>query len=203
MKLAYSPASPFARKVRIAALELGVAGRITLEPTVVLPTERHDDFQQHGNPLGKVPALTLDDGRVLFDSLVICEYLDAIAGGGRLLPAQGNARFDAMTRHALASGMTDALVLVRYEDVLRPQALRWQAWREGQLRKVTAGLDWFEHHVDTLGRGIDLPQMALGCCLGYADFRFPDLGWRDAHPRLANWYALVVTRPSFTETAPG
>ena len=99
--------------------------------------------------------------------------------------------------------MTDALVLVRYEDVLRPEALRWPTWREGQMRKVTAGLDWFEHHADTLGRSLDLPQIALGCFLGYADFRFPDLGWRETHPRLANWYSLIVTRPSFTETAPG
>lgn len=202
MKLAYSPISPFARKVRIAAIELGLADRITLEPMHLLPNERHDDYQQRVNPLGKIPVLTLDDGRVLYDSLVICEYLDVIAGGGRLLPAHGNARFDALTQHALANGMADALVLLRYENVLRPEALRWQDWCDGQLRKVHAGLAWFEQHADTLNHGIDLPQIALGCLLGYADFRFPQLGWQQAHPRLAAWYARIATRASFVDTAP-
>lgn len=202
MKLASGPVSPFVRKVRIAALELGLAGRITLEPVHVMPNERNDAYQREGNPLGKIPALTLDDGRVLFDSLVICEYLDAIAGGGRLLPPPGNARFDALTRHALASGMTDALVLVRYENALRPAPLRWQDWTDGQMRKVAAGLAWFEQHADTLQQGLDLPQIALGCLLGYADFRFPELGWRAAHPRIDGWYQRVAARPSFVETAP-
>lgn len=202
MKLAYGPISPFVRKVRVAAIELGLAGRITLDPVHVMPNERNDAYQQAGNPLAKIPALTLDDGRVLYDSLVICEYLDAIAGGGRLLPAQGNARFDALTRHALASGMTDALVLVRYEDVLRPADKRWADWRDGQMRKVDAGLAWFEQHTDALGRQVDLAQIALGCCLGYADFRFPELGWAARHPRLAHWYAGIAARPSFADTAP-
>jgi glutathione S-transferase len=203
MRLLASPASPFARKARVAAIELGLAGRVAVETVRVLPTERCDDYQRDANPLGKVPSLVLDDGRVLYDSLVICEYFDAIAGGNRLLPASGNTRFDTLTRHALASGMTDAIVLVRYEDVLRPEAMRSAQWRDGQLRKVQAGLDWFEAHPASLHGSLDLAQIALACFLGYADFRYPDLGWREARPQLAAWYDLgILPRPSFRETMP-
>lgn len=203
MRLLASPASPFARKVQIAAIELGLAERLAIETVRLLPTDACADYQRDANPLGKVPSLVLDGGRVLYDSLVICEYLDTIAGGNRLLPAHGNARFDMLTRHALANGMTDAIVLVRYEDALRPEEKRWAQWRDGQLRKVQAGLDWFEAHAATLHGSLDLAQIALGCFLGYADFRYPDIGWRNERPQLTAWYDLgILQRASFRETSP-
>lgn len=201
MQLWSSSLSPFARKCRIVAHEVGLADRMTLVAQAVSPVSPDADFMRQGNPLGKLPALRTDDGRVLYDSHVICDYLLALAGDTALVPA-GPARWDVLTRQALASGMTDAIILVRYETALRPESLRWPEWLAGQRRKFDEGLDLFEREADLLEKPLDLAQIALACCLGYTDVRFPDLGWRTQAPGVAAWHAQVEQRPSFVACAP-
>jgi glutathione S-transferase len=201
MKLYNSPLSPFARKCRIVALELGLADSLELVAQSVSPVTPDAKYLQNANPLGKIPALLLDDGRALYDSHVICEYLCALAGDTRLVPA-GDARWDVLTRQALASGMTDAIILVRYETALRPEALRWADWSAGQTRKFEEGLAQFEATADRLDGPLDLAQIALACALAYTDARFPDLGWRARAPAVARWHAEIERRPHFVATAP-
>jgi glutathione S-transferase len=201
MKLWYAPASPFARKVRVAALELGLADRIELVEVVVSPAKPNADLARE-NPLIKVPALKTDDGALLYDSRVIGEYLDALAGGGRLFPATGAARWNALTRQALGDGIMDAGILRRYELALRPAELRWHDWLQGQQTKVDHALDAADAQAKGWTDAIDIGHIAIACALGWLDFRFPDAGWRDKRPSLAAWLARVVKRPAFAQTAP-
>ena len=201
MKLWHSPPSPFARKVRACAIELGLAGKIEMIETRVAPNKPNLELAREA-PLIKVPVLATDDGTILYDSRVICEYLDALAGGGRLFPAAGAARWDALRRQALGDGIIDAGVLRRYELALRPEALRWDEWLTGQLAKVEHGLDAAEREAGGWGDAFDIGHVTLACALGWLDFRFPDSGWRDARPQLGAWFARVVARPSLAKTAP-
>jgi glutathione S-transferase len=201
MKLLYAPQSPFARKVRAAAIELGLDDRITLEYAEVVPGRPNRAYGTAINPLRKIPALVTDEGQVIFDSTVICEYLDRLAGGGRLIP-EGAARWRVLTNHALAQGMCEAVILVRYESALRPEAHRWPAWLDEQWDKIWSGLAWFEAHADQLAGPVDLSQLALGCLLGYVDFRYPDTGWPARAPKVAAWYDTLSRRPSFARTRP-
>ena len=139
MKLHWSPRSPFVRKVMIVAHELDLTGRIETVRTVVAMVRPNPDLLSD-NPLSKIPTLVLDDGRVLIDSLVICEYLDALAGGGRLFPAQGDARWDALARHALANGLLDILILWRNERD-KPEARRTPEWLAAFSLKTEGALD--------------------------------------------------------------
>ena len=142
-----------------------------------------------------------DEGAVIFDSRVICEYLNAL-GDGHLLPAAGKARFTVLTDQALADGLMDAAVLVRYESVARPENLRWADWIGGQMEKVTSALSDFERRAATGERGIDLSTIALGCALAYLDFRYADFNWREHHPSLARWYEQFAARESMMSTRP-
>jgi len=206
MKLSYSSASPFVRKVRAAAIELGLEGRIEHVPTAVVPGRKNETYASQVNPIRKVPALQLEDGQVIVDSTTICEYLDALAGGGRLIPADGPARWRVLSQHAIAQGMIDALLLARYETALRPEALRWQTWRDDQWDKAITGLGWFETRAPDIlpaaPTAIDLSHIALACVLGYLDFRFGDYAWRAQFPLLAQWSRAVSTRRSLSETVP-
>ncbi|MDP4024086.1 glutathione S-transferase [Methylobacterium sp. NEAU 140] len=199
MKLLYSPASPYARKVLALAHERGLTGRITVATAATAPTGAAPDVTPH-NPLGKVPALLLDDGTVLYDSRVICEYLDGLGDGPGLFP-QGPARWDALTRQALGDGLLDAALLTRYERVLRPEAQRWAAWDAGQVAKITAALDRIEALVPAMP-ALDIGAVAIACALGYLDFRFPELAWREGRPASAAWYAAFSARPAMAATAP-
>jgi glutathione S-transferase len=205
MKLYYSPLSPFVRKARVAAFELGLADQIELVPITVAPGRPNADYAKDTNPLRKIPALIRDDGSVLYDSGVICEYLDAQAGGGRLLP-DGEARWTVLRDHALATGLCDAAVLIRYETWLRPEEYRWDGWTEDQWDKVNNGLTWFEGNPDDCGDAgattLNLAQITLGCLLGYLDLRFGDRNWRGDCPGLSAWYERVSQRASFKETVP-
>lgn len=201
MKLHHSTTSPFVRKVMVSALELGLADRIETVPAKVSPVVRTSPVIAD-NPLGKVPTLITDDGAVLYDSRVIAEYLDALAGGGRLFPAPGPARWQALTDQALADGMNDAAVLARYETNLRPLALMWPEWRDGQQDKVAKALDRLEQSAAGFGDRVDIGTIAAGCALGYLDFRFTDLAWRAARPQLAAWFATFAARPSMAATVP-
>ena len=199
MQLYSSPASPFARKVRVSAHELGLDARLQLINITLSPVNPHAGLRTH-NPLGKIPALVTDSGETLYDSPVICEYLDALAGGGRLIPTAAAARWTALRRQALADGLTDATVLVRYEQAVRPAALRWQDWIEGQFLKVRTALDALEQ--EDLEGPFDIGAVSLACALGYLDFRFAEERWRETRPRLAAWYDAVSQRPSLLATRP-
>jgi glutathione S-transferase len=202
MKLWHSTPSPFARKVRAAAIELGLAERIELAELALLPTRPNQELARR-NPLIKVPALEAEDGSVLYDSRVICEYLDALAGGGRLFPASGAARWQALRRQALGDGIMDAGILRRYELALRPEALRWADWLAGQQAKVDHGLDAAGREARGWGDAFDIGHITIACALGWLDFRFPDAGWRATRPQLAGWFTRVSARPSLAQTGPG
>lgn len=201
MKLTFSPSSPFARKVRIAAIELGLIDRIEFVPASVSPTKLDEQYSTAVNPLRKLPALILDDGSVIVDSLTIAEYLDELAGGNRLIPT-GAERWQRRSEHAIIQGMLDAMLLCRYEKLLRPEALRWQAWYDDQWDRAWHGFRLFENRPGTFTRPLDIVQIALVCALGYADFRFPDCGWRDHFPRLKDFHEAMSSRPSIRDTVP-
>ena len=200
MKLFYAATSPFVRKCLVVALEAGVRGRIELVPAAAHPVNRDRGLVAH-NPLGKVPTLIADDGCALYDSAVICEFLDVLGGGG-LLPATGPRRWAVLADQSLADGLMDAAVLVRYETAVRPETLRWNDWVTGQLDKVTSGLVDLEQRAADLAGRVDLGTIALACALGYLDFRFASLGWRDGYPRLAAWFEPFSRRESMVATRP-
>ncbi len=201
MKLYHSTTSPYVRKVMVAAIELGLADRIKTVPAKVSPVVRTAPVIAD-NPLGKLPTLIADDGAILFDSRVIAEHLDTLAGGGLLIPAGGSARWQALTEQALADGMLDAALLERYETTLRPSEKLWPAWRDGQHDKVEKALDRMEQSASGFEGRVDIGTIACACALSYLDFRFPDLGWRAPRPRLAAWFATFAARPSMAATVP-
>lgn len=199
MKLHFNPASPYVRKVRVLAMETDLMGDMELALVTLAPTTP-DANVNADNPIGKIPALVRDNGEALYDSRVICEYLDTLHDGPRMFPESGEARWTAIRRQALADGMLDAAVGTRYETFLRPEALRWQDWVDGQMDKVRRGLDVLE--TETLGDTVDIGTISIACALGYLDFRYPDEGWRDTRPALGAWYETFAARPSMTESAP-
>lgn len=197
MQLYFHPASPFVRKVRIAAHELGLSDRIELVSVTLTAVSPHDGLRSH-NPLGKIPALITDDGAALYDSRVICEYLDALPGGNRIFPEPGAARWTALRRQAVADGIMDAAVLTRYENAVRPKELHWRDWADGQLLKIRTALDTLEH--EDLAAAFDIGTIAIACALGYLDLRFASEDWRARRPRLAAWAVAVAKRPSLAAT---
>lgn len=202
MKLYFSPASPYVRKVMVVAHEKGVVDRIELLGSAANPVNR-DKTIVASNPSGKVPTMLLDDGSAIYDSRVICAYVDAQAASPVLVPTEGNERFSVMTLEALADSILDAALLARYEKIMRPEALYWADWHRGQMEKIDSGLDalettWLSHLQGPLSMG----SIAAACTLGYLDFRFPDKDWRSAHPGLAAWFKTVSERPSMQATMP-
>src|SRR6202165_4805794 len=201
MKLTFSPASPFARKVRIAAIELGLIDRIEFVPTTVVPGQPNDEYSNL-YPLKKLPALILDNGDVIVDSYAIVEYLDELAGGGMLIPASGPTRWRVKSDHSLLQGMLDAMLLCRYEKMVRPQGLQWQAWSDEPWNWASTRMARFETQPDVLSRPLDIVQIGLVCVLGYADFRFADCGWRKAYPKLDAFHQKMLERPSVKISVP-
>lgn len=202
MKLRYSPTSPYVRKVMVVALETGVAERIERIPTMVAPTKPNEEVARE-NPLVKVPALTTDDGMVLYDSPVICEYLDTLHQGPKLFPASGKARWLALRQQALGDGILDAAILGRYE-ILRPKEYQWQDWIDAQLRKVRGALAALEIETEAgeLGGQLGIGQITIACALGYLDFRYAAEEWRGKHRRLAAWFDDFSKRKSIELTRP-
>jgi glutathione S-transferase len=200
VKLRYSPTSPYVRKVIVVALETGLDSKIERVATSVAPTKPNEDVQKD-NPLMKVPALALDNGEALFDSPVICEYLDSQHGGAKLFPPSGPARWTALRRQALGDGILDAAILTRYESI-RPDQFKWPDWMTGQMAKVRAALAALDSEADKLGGTVDIGTITVGCALGYLDFRYADLGWRKLAPKLAKWYEGFAARPSMQATVP-
>jgi glutathione S-transferase len=190
-----SPASPFGRKVRIAAAILGLAERIEV---VAADTNDPDDSLRRQNPLGKIPALILEDGQAIFDSRVILEYLDGLADGG-LVPRDPAARFKVLTLQALADGIMDAAVLQVYELRFREPAMRSAQWLDHQAGKVARALAALEARPPEASAR-HAGAIALACALGYLDLRFGGL-WRAAHPGLAGWLAAFSAGvPAFEAT---
>jgi glutathione S-transferase len=201
MKLIFSQSSPFVRKVRIAAIELGLIDKIEFAPTTVAPGQANDDYSRI-TPLKKLPALILDNGDVILDSYVIVEYLDELAGGGKLIPASGATRWKVKSDHSLLQGMLDSMLLCRYEKAVRPQGLQWQAWSDDHWNRAWQGMARFDKQADLLSQPLDIVQIALVCVLGYADFRFADCGWRKAYPNLDAFHEKMLTRPSVKISLP-
>lgn len=200
MKLYWSSRSPFVRKVMIFAHECGVVGRFECERTLVAMNKPNIALLPV-NPTGKIPTLLLDDGSALYDSTVICEYLDSLHDGRKLFPASGPARWTALRRHALGNNLTDNLMLWRNE-ILRPLAQQSQdmlAAFELKVRNAVAALDLEAAALSS--DAVDIGHVAIGCALGYIDFRFAGLGWRDGHAGIAKWHEQFAQRPSMTQTA--
>jgi glutathione S-transferase len=200
MKLFYSATSPFVRKCLVVAHELGIVSRIELVPAAPHPVTR-DASVVAQNPLGKIPTLVTADGAALYDSRVVCEYLDAV-GGGRLFPRDGRARWDAQAHQSLGDGIMDAAILIRYETFARPEPLRWPEWIAGQTEKVTASLAGIERQAAQFGARVDIGTITLGCALGYLDMRMAHLAWRERYPATAAWFAAFADRPSMVATRP-
>jgi glutathione S-transferase len=201
MKLTFSPASPFARKVRIAAIELGLIDRIEFVPTTVAPGTPNDEYSRV-TPVKKLPVLILDNGEVILDSYVIVEYLDELAGGGKLIPASGPTRWKVKSDHSLLQGMLDSMLLCRYENMVRPEGSRWKAWSDDHWNRAWMGMARFEARDDVLSGPLSIAQIALVCVLGYADFRFADCGWRKAYPKLDAFHQKMLERPSVKISLP-
>jgi glutathione S-transferase len=199
MKLRYSPTSPYVRKVSVTAIELGLSARIEHIPTDT--QDRNSGLAEH-NPLGKLPALILEDGGFLYDSPVICEYLDSLHDGPKMFPAAGPERWTALRQQALGDGILDAAILRMIETVRRPEELRWQVWIKNQTAKILRALDQFEAEVAALEGPLTIGQITAGCALGYIDFRAPELDWRAGRPKLAAWYETFAQRPAMQETVP-
>jgi glutathione S-transferase len=196
MKLAYSPNSPYVRKCVACAIARGIDAQLDLW---TIATTAPDLAAE--NPLAKVPTLVLPDGTALYDSPVICEYLDSIGSAAPLFPAAGPARWRALQLQALGDGIMDASQ-PRRREVALPQDDGRRDYIATQQAKVARALDALEAQAGTLGALTTIGEITLGCALGYLDFRFPHEPWRPGHPKLEAWYAGVAALPPLARTVP-
>jgi glutathione S-transferase len=195
MRLHSTITSPYARKVWIVAHETGLISKIER-----IPTNPHaDEYLRDDNPLCRLPTLVLADGSTLFDSPVICEYLDSLHDGPKLLPPSGPERWAALRLQALGDGMLDASVSRRME-VIRPANEQSPGWIERQIKGVNAACAWLEARPTLLGGPTTVGHIAIGCALGYLDLRFAGDRWRSKYPRLADWNSIFEARPSMVAT---
>ena len=201
MKLYYSSASPYVRKVMVTAIETGLESKIEKVPATVAPNKPNAEVARD-NPLMKVPTLVADGGEALYDSRVICEYLDSLHGGRKLIPASGGERWRVLGLQALGDGILDAGLLTRYETFLRPENLRWADWTSGQSLKITQALDMLEKESELLAGPINLGQIAVACAIGWLEFRKPLGDIRPGRPKLFTWYDEFLKRPSMQATMP-
>jgi len=203
MKLIGATSSPYVRKVRIVMAEKRLDYEFVLEDVWAA-----DTTIMQSNPLGKVPCLVMEGGEALFDSRVIVEYLDTLSPVGKLIPTVGRERAEVKTWEALADGVLDAAILARLEANWpgRQKAQRSQAWIDRQLAKVDASLKAMSQGLGEkpfcVGKQLSLADIAMGCALGYLDFRFPDIDWRSDYPNLGKMQERLMQRPSFADTKP-
>ena len=199
MKLHWSPRSPFVRKVMIVAHETGLADKLSLVRTVAASTRPHAELMRD-NPLSKIPTLVRDDGTPLYDSPVICEYLDQLHTGPKLFPTEPQARFVVLRRQALGDGLLDLLILSRDERMRQQPSeahlASYMVRREATLAAMNAEVDQLCASPFSIG------HIAIGCALGYLDFRFASEAWRQDHTHLARWHADFSARPSVRKTEP-
>ena len=198
MKLLYQTHSPYARKVLVAALEIGLGKELEVVHHETSPMRRNQDVFAL-NPLGKVPVLITDDGTVLFDSDVICEYFDGLLESPKLIPSERRARYRSLRWQALAQGIADAGIAARWETERRPESLRWPRMRDGQLEKIAAACDFLEQEIHTI-TAPDIGAISLATALSWIDFRdvYP---FQAGRPRLFSWYAEFSARASMLATA--
>lgn len=197
MKLLYQTHSPYARKTLVFAHEAGIADRIDVVHHETSPTRRNEQVFAE-NPLGKVPVLVRPGLPSIFDSDVICAFLDTLHDGRKLIPATGESRWAALRAQAVAQGLADAGIAVRWETVRRPEALRYVPLRDGYMAKLTTSYDWLERELD-VDAAIQIGHIALATALDWLEFRgLP--GFRETHPRLAAWFDVFKARPSMRAT---
>ncbi|MEX0922519.1 MAG: glutathione S-transferase N-terminal domain-containing protein [Rhodovibrionaceae bacterium] len=201
MQLLFAATSPYVRKVVVLAAETGLSGQI--ERIESNPWDPEGNVPQV-NPLGKVPALILDDGRVLPDSRLICEYLDSLHPGPKMIPERPAERWETLRLATLADGVLDAALAAVIERLRRPEDYVWTGWVDRQAGKIARGCDLLDAEVKAgrLNGEVDIAQITLGCALGYLDLRLSDLRWRDDRPSLASWYETFSRRPSMVVSAP-
>ena len=200
LRLYTSPTTPFGRKAMVLILEAGLADQVEIAQATGSPLDS-SKMPLSQNPLGKIPALERGDGPAVYDSRVICRYLDDRAGAGLYPPAP--RLWETLTLEATADGMIEAAILMLYEDRLRPEEKRFDGWVEGQWAKIARALDtlegrWMSH----LNGPLDMGQIAIGVALSYLDFRFDARGWRQGRPELARWHEAFAARESMTATVP-
>ncbi|PIW28936.1 MAG: glutathione S-transferase [Rhodospirillales bacterium CG15_BIG_FIL_POST_REV_8_21_14_020_66_15] len=198
MKLRYSPTSPFVRKVMVTAHETGLADQIEKIATNVWAAGTDIGAD---NPVGKVPCLTTDGGEIIYDSSVICEYLDSLHDGQKLFPPVGGARWRALRLNALGDGMCETGIRRLLETRLWPDSPR-QDWIDRANTVLGRCFKSLEDDADALSGPVTIGQVAIGCAIGWLDLRFSDFGWRDDCPALADWYAGFSARPSMAATEP-
>ena len=199
MKLLQSGASPFVRKVRVALHETGQMDDVEAVDVATTPLAS-DPKVAAANPVGKIPALIREDGPTLYDSRVICRFLDDRAKAGLYPEAR---LWEVLTLEATAEGIMDAAVSMSYEKRFRPEGMLWDGWLDAQWAKVARALDVIEERwMSHLNGPLDMAQIGVGCALGYLDFRHDARGWRDGHPALAAWYEGFAERPSMQATQP-
>lgn len=200
MRLFTSPTTPFGRKTQVAVIEAGLSDRVQIELASGTPLDP-GTMPLDRNPLGKIPALVRDDGGAIYDSRVICRYLDDLSGG-KLYPA-APAMWDTLVLEATADGLLEAALLMVYETRLRPADLHFAPWVEGQWAKIARTLDTLESRWTAhLAGPLDMGHLALACALGYLDFRHAARDWRAGRPRLAAWEADIALRPAMLATRP-
>jgi len=199
MKLHWSPRSPVVRKVMIVAHERGLIDRISCVRTVAATAKPHAELMKD-NPLSKIPTLVLADGTVIYDSPVICEYLDSLGDAPKLFPAEPGARLTALRRQALGDGFLDMMVLLRDERARQHPS---DAHKASAAARKAAVLISLEQEADALAATpFGIGHIAIGCALSYLDFRYADEDWRKAHPRIAGWHGTFAARPSVRATEP-
>lgn len=197
MKLLYQTHSPFARKALVVAHEVGIAGRLEVVHQETSPTQRNEEVFAV-NPLGKVPALLRPGQTPLFDSDVICAYFDTLHAGRKLIPEDGEPRWHALRLQAVAQGLADAGIALRWETVRRPESLRYPPLRDGYLQKLAATYDWLEQNLDSEAP-VHIGHVALATCLSWLEFR-EFRSFRGNRPRLTAWYESFSARPSMRAT---
>ena len=201
MKLLHAPASPYVRKVMVMAHETGLVDGLEVSTVVTAPAAPDADVAK-ANPVKKIPALIADDGTTLFDSPVICEYMDSQHSGAKMFPPSGAERWTALRLQATADGLLDAALLVIYEGRIRPEELHYQPWLDAQMGKIDSALAALNGWSDEFGNRVDIGTISVACALGYLDFRFPQKDWRGDHRALAAWYERFSARPSMQATKP-
>ena len=195
MKLYWSPNSPYARKVVVVTKEMQIDDRVELIETSVVPTKENEVLSAL-NPLTRIPTLQLNTGEILFDSSLICEYLNEFSDG-RLLPKLGLARRQVLKLELLGVDIMDRAIVCR-QETLRPESYRWSGWVDAQFDRIGKVLDTLDAKVPSLNP--DLGTITVGCALEYLDFRFRDRPWRSERPQLSAWHEQFALRPSMAST---
>jgi len=201
MKLIYSPASPYVRKVLVTLKELDLESKVEFVKVSTTVVDQSEVLAA-ANPLTRIPTLVMDNGKSLYDSRVITQYLVSLVPSCAFYPASGEARWDVLRLEATAEGLMDSAVNARYERGLRPAEKQWDDWVDGQMKKVHGALKALDGEAASFGDSLNAGIIATACACGYLDFRYKDIGWRESYPALASWYAKFSERKSMQETQP-